>query len=175
MQNTIYESKDYKIKLLKEQTDLDALQALCLKCADYYDLHGIGELGPETAADLFKELPPGKDDEDKFILGLFKQEHLIGIIEGVKDYPREGTWFIGQMMVDSQRRGGGLGASFFDEFQGWAQDHKARTLRLAVLEENQKAERFWKRRGFEFMEKKSNRPVGEITANLKVYEKKLKR
>lgn len=174
MKNVIYESKDYKIKILQEQHDLDALQNLCHHCTDYYDLHGIEEVGPDAARNLFHEKPPGKDPGDKFILGLFMQEHLIGIIEGVKDYPREGTWFIGQMMVDSRKRSSGLGASFFDEFQGWAEDHKVQALRLAVLDGNQMAQKFWKKRGFEFQEKKTDMPVGNIQADVKVYEKKLR-
>jgi len=174
LKNTIYESKDYKIKLLDEEHDLDDLQGLCRNCSDYYDLHGIEEIGNETVLDFFNELPNGKKKEDKFVLGLFKQENLIGVIEGVKDYPIEGTWFIGQMMVDSQKRSSGLGASFFDEFQDWAEDNRVETLRLAVMCDNTLAEKFWKSRGFEFREQKSDMEIGNIRADLNVYEKKLK-
>ncbi len=174
MKKTIYESKDYKIEILDEENDFVKLQNLCKNCGDYYDLHGIEEIGNETVLGFFNEFPEGKKREDKFVLGLFKKENLIGVIEGVKDYPNEGTWFIGQMMVDSQKRSSGLGASFFDEFQDWAEDNRVESLRLAVMCDNTLAEKFWKSRGFEFCEQKSDMETGNIRADLNLYEKKLK-
>jgi GNAT superfamily N-acetyltransferase len=174
LRNTIYESKDYKIKILDEEHDAAEMQSLCRNCSDYYNLHGVEEINQKTVLELFKGLPEGKKMEDKFVLGLFKQENLIGVIEGVKNYPTEGTWFIGQMMVDSNKRSSGLGASFFDEFQGWAVDNRVETLRLVVMCNNALAEKFWKSRGFEFREQKIDMDMGNIRADLNVYEKKLK-
>ena len=172
--NTIYESKDYKIKILKENHELAELQSLFRNCSDYYDLHGGEGMGLEGALATLKAGPVANKDEDKFSIGLFRKENLIGVIEGIKNCPDEGSWFIGQMLVDIKKRSSGLGASFFDEFQGWAQDIRVERLWLAVMSKNVLAEKFWKRRGFEFVEDRSCKDLGSISSDLKVYEKKVK-
>src|SRR3546814_1146121 len=53
----------------------------------------------------------------------------------LRDYPRDGTWYLGFMIVDAAQRGRGVGRSIYSTVESWAAARGATEIRLAVLEE----------------------------------------
>jgi len=81
---------DYKIKSLTID-NLKSIEILNLKCSDYYILHDGVLPSKKIALEIFSDLPPGKNYEDKFVLGIYKNTNeLIGIIEIVQNFPVDG-------------------------------------------------------------------------------------
>ena len=64
-------SSDYKIKSLTVDK-LKSIENLNLKCSDYYLLHDGVLPSKKEALEIFNDLPPGKNYEDKFALGIYK-------------------------------------------------------------------------------------------------------
>lgn len=126
----------------------EQLQALCERCTDYSEM--IDGKPPNSAAaqNLFYALPNGKDYCDKFLIGIFNSDKLIGVIDVIRDYPEKDIWFIGLLMLEPEQRGKSIGARIMESFGDWSFGLGARLLRLSVAEENIRALNFWRRIGF---------------------------
>ena len=126
-----------------------ALQALLERGADYARLVDGQDPGPDAARELFADGPPGYPPEAKFVIGLLDPSGaLIAVLEGMRDYPDPGTWWIGLMLLDPAWRGRGLGARLYRAFEAYAGEQGATALGLGVVEANAGARRFWERVGF---------------------------
>ncbi|SHK26747.1 GNAT family N-acetyltransferase [Paramaledivibacter caminithermalis] len=172
---SIFQLKNYKVKKLDFEKDLKALLQLCENCKDFYELNGIESVNLETAKEIFKELPPGKEYDSKMVIGVYNdKDTLIGIIEGVTDFPENYTWYIGQMMISVDYRNKGLGEEFYRGFEKWAVMNSVNCIKLGVLEENTNGLRFWKRMGFRIIKKIDNFKIGNIETTAFKMENDLK-
>ena len=64
-----------------------------------------------------------------------------------RNYPEEGDWWIGLLMLDPDERGRGLGSEIVCSASAWADKNRPRSIMLAVLESDAAARRFWERQG----------------------------
>jgi GNAT superfamily N-acetyltransferase len=134
-----------------ELTEHDASDVadLYARCSDYFLLQD-GE--PPTLADareLFSDVPPEKEVRDQTVFGWRGTDGLYAIAAILQDYPVNGTWYLGFMIVDPARRGRGVGRVIYSVLEDWAASHGAGEIRLAVLAHNKAGERFWRSLGFE--------------------------
>jgi GNAT superfamily N-acetyltransferase len=132
-----------------------------IRCADYFDLvEGRATVAGEAEA-LFADCPPGRLANEKIVLGVFDgQDRLVGVLDAIPDHPLPGTWFIGLLLLDPARRGGGLGRRVYQAFERWAAASGARRIELGVVEANAGAVRFWERLDFQRVERRSPRRFG---------------
>lgn len=159
----LFELEGYKARKLSLDHDVEDLLKLCENCKDYYELTGIESVNLETAKEVFKELPPGKEYDSKMVIGLYNdKDTLIGIIEGITDFPKKDIWYIGQMMISADYRNEGLGEKFYKGFEKWASLNNVNSIKLGVLEKNIYGLRFWKRMGFNIIKKIENYKIGNI-------------
>ena len=83
-----------------ELLDAAVLQQLYEQCADYAELVDGHPPSPFAACEEFSAIPEGKTLEDKFMLGLFDPSNvLVGLLEGMRHYPEEQTWWVGLMLI----------------------------------------------------------------------------
>jgi GNAT superfamily N-acetyltransferase len=129
---------------------------LLQRCADFSLL--VSGLPPteEEARDLLTDLPPAKQLEDKFVIGLLdpRENRLIGLAVVIRGYPHPEDWFIGLLQLDPACRGQGLGRQFYLAIEAWAAQRRARNILLGVVEQNQAAHAFWHQLGFQDIEKR---------------------
>jgi GNAT superfamily N-acetyltransferase len=128
--------------------DAPAVARLFGRCADYFLLQDGVAPTLADAHDLFTDVPSGKDAQEQTVLGWRGDDGLCGIAAILRDYPQDGTWYLGLMIVDATQRSRGLGRSIYSAIENWATALGAREIRLAVLEANQRGERFWRSLGF---------------------------
>ena len=149
---------------LIQGNDLGDLQSLLEKCADY-SLMVDGTLpNPSEAASLLVDCPVGKTIVDKFVFGFSNGEQgLIGMLDAVRDYPTQGDWWLGLLLLDPAQRNKGLGRRIYQSFEDWVSQQGARRIFLGVVEENQKAYQFWQKLGFVTVEKHPARQFGNLT------------
>lgn len=160
----LFELEGYKARKLSFDHDLEDLFKLCEDCKDYYELNGIESVNLESAKEVFMEFPPGKEYDSKMVIGVYdaNKDTLIGIIEGITDFPKKDIWYIGQMMISVDYRNKGLGEKFYKGFEKWASMNNVNSIKLGVLEENIHGLRFWKRMGFDIIKKIENYKIGNI-------------
>lgn len=150
--------------------DVPALQALLERCADLSLLVEGEPPSPQAAELALNDLPPGKELADKFLFGVFREHVLIGVLDAVRDYPEEGIWWIGLLLLDPGQRSHGAGKLALDLFEDWARAQGARLLRLGVVEENRRGYRFWQRMGFALIEKRAPRRFGQKDQAVRVMQ-----
>lgn len=132
----------YKIKHLS-QDNSNSVERLCKKCLDYYILCDGVLPSKEDIDKIFTDLPPNKNFKDKFILGVYKSDKLVGIIDIIKDFPTIGEWMLGLMLIEPEERGNGLGKIIHESLIEWAKGLGANSFRIGVIEDNYKAFNFW--------------------------------
>jgi ribosomal protein S18 acetylase RimI-like enzyme len=126
------------------------LQELVDGSRQYFELITGSPPGPGEADTILRIGPRGKAAEDKFVIGLFDAPgHLVGVLDVVRDYPREREWFIGLLLLGPSSRGRGLGERVYQRLEEWARAEGGRAIHLIVQQSNPGALRFWERMGFE--------------------------
>jgi ribosomal protein S18 acetylase RimI-like enzyme len=156
----LFNLSGYHIKLL-QAADQSELQTLLEKCADYTLLVTGSPPKPSAASSLLVDCPPGKTVEDKVVIGISAEKQgLMSVLDTIKDYPNPGDWWLGLLLIDPAHRNKGLGKQIYQSFEHWASQLGARRIFLGVVEENQKAARFWQSLGFEIIERQPVRQFG---------------
>jgi ribosomal protein S18 acetylase RimI-like enzyme len=133
-----------------DETRVPELQALHDESRDYLELVTGEPPGPDEAARLLREVPPGKGAEDKFVIGLFDAPgHLVGVLDVIRGYPRQHEWYLGLLLFGPSSRGRGLGERVYRRLEEWVRAEGGTAIHLIVQEQNPRALDFWKRMGFE--------------------------
>ncbi|RZF63233.1 GNAT family N-acetyltransferase [Sphingomonas populi] len=137
-----------KLPLILTEHDVGEVADLYARCADYFMLQDGEPATLADALDLFRDVPDEKSSADQTIMGWRGESGLIAVAAVLRDYPSDGVWYLGFMVVDPAVRGQGIGRSIYASIEQWVAAHGAQQIRLAVLEANEAAERFWRSLGY---------------------------
>lgn len=138
-------------------SDEDIVQALCIRCTDYFRIVEGQEPQEDAAEEILTALPPGKELADKFVWGAFSEGGtLVAVIDLVRDYKEVGEWIIGLLMIDSDMRGNGLGTRLHTYIKERVLAAGGNRLRIGVVTENTGALQFWTKAGY--------REIGQVEA-----------
>jgi GNAT superfamily N-acetyltransferase len=136
------------IRPLDPSADLAAVADLYRRAADFWQLTDRRLPDLAKARAFFTDTPPGCDPAASHRLGLFRDDLLIGVAELSIGWPGPGDPFLGLQLLAPEARGQGLGTAFLAEIEARARATGARSLYLAVLQENTRGRAFWERHGF---------------------------
>lgn len=162
------ERSGYSVKHLIPE-NAAVLQKLYEQCIEFALLTDGLAPSPTAAREEFDAVPEGKTTQDKYIFGLFDPYNiLLGMIESIRYYPDNKTWWIGLMMLAPEQRGKGLGADFYKAFERWVSVQGVQQISLSVVEANKSGLQFWKKMGFEVIRKTPPRQFGIKTHELYV-------
>ena len=135
-------------------SDLAALQALHLRCADFVEATTGHPPRDDEAARLLAVVPPGKIPADKQTLGLHRDGEMVGVVDLLRGHPSPTDWYIGLLLLSPEVRGAGLGSSIVDEIVERVRADGGRALHLVVREDNPRALAFWRRHRFELIDRR---------------------
>lgn len=139
-------SKKYIVKKLKDE-DISSIFSLCKKNKTYYKY-----CPPMVSEQSIKEdmlaLPKHKTLDDKYFVGFYDEDKLIAIMDLIKNYPNDGTCFIGLFMLDINKQNKGTGSLIINEVKEYLKSLGYESIRLAWILDNKQAEHFWKKNGF---------------------------
>jgi len=157
------DSQDYSVhQLLLE--DSGAIQELYEKCLDYMLLVDGHPAGPNSGEEEFQDAPPGKSFDDHFVFGIINQQNkLVGLLDVLRWYPDETSWWIGLLLFVPEVRSQGIGQKVLQGFTEYVRGSGARAIMLGVVDENKLAYKFWSRMGFEFVRKTEPQQFGNKT------------
>jgi GNAT superfamily N-acetyltransferase len=134
--------------LLREE--LPALQALFEAYPAYFQIVGGQPPQPDEAQVEFDELPPSHlSYSERWFAGVCdSQGALHGVLIIVSDLAARGVWHIALFLLDEATRGTGAAGRLHAALEEWARTQGARWMRLAVIQGNTVAERFWAKCGY---------------------------
>lgn len=93
-------------------------------------------------------LPNGKSAKDKYFLGFYDKNSLVAVMDLITCYPDRDTAFIGLFMVAEARQGIGTGSRIISECLHALKSMGFGRVRLAAVDTNDQAKRFWEKNGF---------------------------
>jgi GNAT superfamily N-acetyltransferase len=132
----------------ESESDVNNLQTI-LSAAPGYHFLLEGKLpNPDVALKELKEVPPGKSECDKYFYGIQLSNKYIGCFDLVRNYPDFKTAFIGLLLLIESEQNKSYGVQVLQFIKSLAMQWGCTSLRLGVIEKNQRALAFWKREGF---------------------------
>ena len=165
--------QDFSVHQLTPE-DSGSIQTLFENCLDFMLLVDGRPAGNDAAEETFQDLPPGKSLQDKFVFGIFDRQHkLVGLLEVVRGYPDNITWWIGLLLLSPESRSQGLGKQVLEGFVKYVSSNGGQVIMLGVVEENQRAYSFWESTGFEFVRKTEPKQFGNKIQTVSIMRRSL--
>lgn len=130
------------------ETDSPGIASLYRECADYWTLITGRAAGQEDATSLLTDRPPKFALSNKLVFGLHDDRRLVAVVDVLRDYPREGIWWVGLLLITPELRGRGLGRRLYMALESWMATQGATEVRLCVQAQNARGHKFWETLGF---------------------------
>jgi hypothetical protein len=92
----------------------------------------------------------------------------------VRDLGAAGVWHLALYLWATRLHGCGAARAMHDALQAWALGQGAEWLRLGVVVGNTRAERFWARRGYTELRRRTNIPAGARSNEVRMLLKPLR-
>lgn len=128
-----------------------------------------GRFPDGTEADeTFTSTPPGFPLKQKFVLGIYLEDELIGAAELLKGYPERNIAYIGLLLFKESHQKQGLGPLALDHITGLACQWGCSAIRIAVIASNGEALGFWSCQGFSELFRKN---IPSVTAEAIVMQR----
>lgn len=127
--------------------DVDKILNLCRKNILFYQYHPPLATRESIIEDMFS-LPPGKENRDKFYLGIYEGDSLVAVIDFIVDYPKTGVIYIGFFMMDISYQRKGIATKMIGEMVDYFKECGFKKIELAVDEGNKQSESFWQKNHF---------------------------
>ncbi len=128
--------------------DLQDLQSLFERAGDYFELATGQPPASDEAPRAFVAGPPTKSVNDKRVVGIYEGNTLVGVLDAITDWPADGTWTVGMLLLDPAHRSAGLGSAVLSAFESYAASDGAKTLRTALVEHHERGRVFLERAGY---------------------------
>ena len=131
--------------------DIDEIQEFVALFNDFFELC---EGQPGSARGILTSCPPSKNIiDDKFLLGIYNQNKLIGLLDLIQNYPENEIWTIGYLLIHPDHRSKGIGAQLVSDLYEAITPIK---MRCIVQKQNEKALSFWISNGYHIVDQKED-------------------
>lgn len=138
----------YHTRLLTP-ADIPALQTLFERASDYFEIATGRPPGRDEGQRAFVGGPPSKSVNDKRTIGVFAADQsLVGVLDAIPDWPSDGAWTMGMLLLDPVARHRGLGRAMLEAYEEWGRSAGARSFRTAVVAHHQPGIAFLEKAGF---------------------------
>jgi RimJ/RimL family protein N-acetyltransferase len=155
--------------------DVDAVQELIESDPGYTERITGYPPGSSDAQSLLMMRPDNLPENSKVVLGAWAAGELVAVVDLLRGYPNDRTAFIGLLEVHGRHQRQGLGAASYGLTEqyvanAWPEIEK---LRLAVVDTNAEAARFWMVMGFEPTGEAKPYRYDKLESVARLYEKRL--
>lgn len=130
------------------EADISDVYALCKSNQKYFEYLNTAPT-VESLTEIISRVPDGVDSNDKYLVGFYRKEHLVSVLELITGYPEKNDAFIGWFMVDGPLQRQGIGSQIFADVRAAVSAQGYDYLSLSCEKENKEAIAFWKAQGFE--------------------------
>ncbi len=159
-------SDHYQVRRMQD-TDADAILALCLQNTQYYQYCGK-QPSRELILNDLHITPPGIGLPDKYYVGFYSERELGAVMDLIDGYPDKNSCLIGFFMMNKKLQGRQLGTEIIQQLCRYLQEAGYGRLLLGIDKGNPQSTHFWKKNGFQVV-----REVEQDEGTILVAEKAL--
>jgi len=157
--NLFYKIKLFHLAHTKENVKL--VQQVLEGAPEYSKIISGNLPSKDEGEDIFTELPPKMEFKNKFVIGVYLENKMIGVIDYVVGYPDEKTIYLGLLLLKEEYQNQKRGTEVYQELENiFKMNSTIEKIRLSVVETNTKGISFWTKMGF------------HLTGEIKPYENK---
>ena len=155
--------------------DAPAVQRLYEATPSYFRIVLGEDPAPDAARETFERRPPpDMPFTRKRVIGLREAAHgLVAVADVIEDLLAPRVWHLGLFLVPERLQGTGLALRAYDALESWVRSSGARWLRLGAVRGNDRAERFWRARGYCEIRRRTGVEMGRRVNELLVMVKPL--
>ena len=139
-------SKQYKCSLFNENHIQDIINLY--KCNTLYFTHCPHIINDEFIISELNNLPPGIKKENKYFIGFYDENKLVGVMDLIDGYPDKDIIYIGLLMLDINIQGKGIGTMIINDLFNYLKELNYKEVQLGFVKTNPQASSFWKKLGF---------------------------
>ncbi len=132
----------YELRRLSEK-DAEAVAEIA-KGNSAFESYGVDEVLRDLTL-----LPPGKGMEEKYYLGYFEKDEMVGVLDFIDGYPEADTAYIGLFMLAKYEQGKKIGTSLIEALACYCRELGYNRLLLGYEKANPQAAGFWESLDFE--------------------------
>jgi ribosomal protein S18 acetylase RimI-like enzyme len=148
MRNNIIEKDSISFRHLNKNDDFELLISFAENNKDFF-FYQDGVSDPKKiASSIFDDMPKDIDQNNKWVIGVFRNQICKGVLDCIHHYPKENELCIGLFIIDEKSRAYGLGKSLYKMFESYLKSLDIYKLSIGVIETNQKALSFWHHLGY---------------------------
>lgn len=171
----MFASSEVSLRLLTgEPREVADLQRVLEGAPTYASLVTGLPVGADDAQSTFTALPPNRTYADKFVLGIFADDEMIGCIDLFRGWPVPTTAHIGLFLLAEHAHGKGYGRRAFTELvefiRAWG---TCQRLRAGVVATNARVLPFWERMGFVRTGEVKPHRQGTVVSDVIIFERSL--
>lgn len=135
---------------LTVQKDHARILDLCQRASDYIQLETGREPDADYVSNTLMAAPPQLTPDDVFLIGIARPDgKLAGLVSYIRHFYERDEWYMGLLLLDPAERGQSLGTRAANQVFDHARRETGTLIRIAVLEANPRARKFWESLGFE--------------------------
>lgn len=155
--------------------DVPAVQAAYEATPSYFRIALGEEPGADAAAKTFDLRPPPEMSYSrKRVIGFRTGgTELAAVADVIEDLLAPRVWHVGLFLVPERLHGTGFAQRAYAALEAWMAAAGARWLRLGVVQGNERAERFWRSRGYRVVRERDGVAMGRKVNRLLVMAKPL--
>jgi len=155
--------------------DVPALQRFFERNPEYSLAVAGQPPAPDDAQQEFADIPPpGMPFRGRWVLKfLDTRDCIAGTASVLSDFLADGVWHVGLFIVATALHGRGVAPALYAAMEDWMVGQGAQWIRLGAVIGNERAERFWRARGYLEVRQRSGVVMGLRTNTLRVFVKPL--
>lgn len=130
--------------------------------------------GRADALSTYTALPDGKTYDDKFVLGIYHGERMVGCADLIRGYPNATTAMLGLLLLSEKHQRQGIGRAAYGLVEAFVKEWgTCDRVRIGVVRRNEDVIPFWTRLGFERTGEIKPYRYGSVESEVIVLEKRL--
>ena len=157
----------------KEDHLLEDVLKIYQKNRAYFSSCGTEEITREVVENDLESLPPGVGSEKKQFSLFIEQAVPIAVVDLIKGFPDDESFYLGLLLVDGEKHGQGYGSIIYASIEEEMKADGCKRGQLGVLEKNTKSILFWEKMGYRNKKKVSSSVGQEKNCAIYVMEKSL--
>ena len=137
---------EYKAKIIGEE-NINELYELCKSNEKYYS-YLKEDLTMDGVKSILTDLPPNVTIDNKYVIGFYSENNLVGVMDLINNYPSNNKSFIGLFMLDKNVQGKGIGKYIIGKILNLYKSMDYESCHIGVIDSNIEAINFWEKIGF---------------------------